>query len=483
MFTSVRSRIFAGFVLVALLMVLTTAVVAAVPIRRFQERLETQRLQGFAATLAVGAGVILEQAPGRTPALESFLARQAERLGIRILIVDRSGNVVVDSAPSQPLSPAVDAAIRQVAGQVSERPAGRRVEPLDAGVVDRQRLVVAPVPRAGGEVLALLAPARRAPVGRGLLLPLAAATGLGLLVALAVTWLVSRSIARPITRLTQAADAMAAGNLEQAIPGEGPDELGRLVRSFNAMASSVRAMLESQRRLLANVAHELRTPLTVIQGYALALREGMLEDRGDRERALATIVEESERADRLLSQLLQLSRLESGLRRPAFQPVRLRDLLERVLERHRLAAEARGIELSATVAPDLFASADPELLEQALDNLVTNALQHCGPGTRVQIAAQPALPAPDRAPLVRIRVSDTGPGIPPEALPRLFERFYRVEAERADGSGRTAGFGLGLAIAREIVAAHGGTISVESQPGQGTTFVIDLPAAAESRER
>ena len=483
MFTSVRSRIFAGFVLVALLMVLTTAVVAAVPIRRFQERLETQRLQNFAVALSVGASVVSEQAPGRTLALERFLARQGERLGIRLLLVARDGSVLADSAPGQPLPPAVDAAIRQVAGQVSEQPAGRRVEPLDAGVVERQRLVVAPVPRASGEVLALLAPARRAPIGRGLLLPLAVATGLGLLVALAVTWLVSRSLAGPITRLTRAADAMAAGDLEQAIPGEGSDELGRLVHSFNAMASSLRAMLESQRRLLANVAHELRTPLTVIQGYALALREGMLEDGGDRERALATIVEESERADRLLSQLLQLSRLESGLRRPALQPVRLQVLVGRVVERHRLAAEARGIDLGATTAPDLFASADPELLEQALDNLVANAFQHCGSGTRVQIAAQPALPAPDRAPLVRIRVSDDGPGIPPEALPRLFERFYRVEPERADGSGRPAGFGLGLAIAREIVAAHGGTISVESQPGQGTTFVIDLPAAAEPRER
>ncbi len=479
MFTSVRSRIFAGFVLVALVMVSTTALLAAVPIRRFQERLESQRLQAYAATLAVGAGVILEQAPARPTAVDGFLARQAERLGARILIVDRSGTVVADSAPRQPLSPALDAAVRQAAGRVD----GRRAEPLDAGLVDRQRLVVAPVPRSDGLTLALLAPARRAPIGRGLLLPLAAATGLGLLVALAVTWLVSRSIAGPITRLTQAADAMAAGNLEQAISGEGSDELGRLVRSFNTMASSLRAMLEIQRRLLANVAHELRTPLTVIQGYALALRERVLEDRGDRERALATIVEECERADRLLAQLLQLSRLESGLRRPALQPVRLQDLAGRVVERHRLAAEARGITLSAAIALDLLASVDPELLEQAIDNLVVNALQHCGPGTQIQITAQPALLEAERTPLVRIRVSDTGPGIPPEALPRLFERFYRVEAERADGSGRPTGFGLGLAIAREIVAAHGGTIAVESQAGQGTTFVIDLPVAAESRER
>ncbi len=477
MFTSVRSRIFAGFVLVALLMVVTTALLAAVPIRRFQERLESERLQGFALTLAVGAGVLLEQAPARPAALDGFLARQAERLGARILIVGRDGNVVADSAPGEPLSPVVDTAIRQAAGRVG----GRRVEPLDAGVVDRQRLVVAPVPRSDGAVLALLAPARRAPVGRGLLLPLAAATGLGLLVALAVTWLVSRSLAGPITRLTQAADAMAAGNLEQAIPGEGHDELGRLVRSFNSMATSLRAMLESQRRLLANVAHELRTPLTVIQGYALALREGVIEDTRQREQALATIAEESERADRLLSQLLQLSRLESGVRRPALQPVRLRDLLERVGERHRLAAEARRIELSATVAPDLFARADPELLEQAIDNLVANALEHGGPGIRVQITAQPALTGSDRRPFVRIRVSDNGPGIPPEALPRLFERFYRVEPAEGE-SQRPGGFGLGLAITREIVAAHGGTIAVESQPGQGTTFVIDLPAASEPEQ-
>ncbi len=478
MFTSVRWRIFAGFVLVALLMVLTTALLAAVPIRRFQERLESQRLQGFALILAVGTEVLLEQAPARPAALEGFLARQAERLGTRILIVDRMGNVVADSAPGQPLSPVVDAAIRQAARRVG----GRRIEPLDAGVVERQRLVVASIPRSDGTVLALLAPARRAPVGRGLLLPLAAATGLGLLVALAVTWLVSRSLAGPITRLTQAADAMATGNLEQAIPGEGRDELGRLVRSFNTMAASLRTLLESQRRLLANVAHELRTPLTVIQGYALALREGVIEDTRQREQALATIAEESERADRLLSQLLQLSRLESGVRRPARQPVRLQDLVERISERHRLAAEARGVELSATIVPDLFARADPELLEQAIDNLVANALQHGGPGTRVHITAQPALTGSDRTPFVRIRVSDNGPGIPPEALPRLFERFYRVEPTEGETQ-RPSGFGLGLAIAREIVAAHGGTIAVESQPGQGTTFVIDLPAASEPHQQ
>jgi two-component system sensor histidine kinase BaeS len=284
-------------------------------------------------------------------------------------------------------------------------------------------------------------------------------------------YLLSRRIAAPVNRLTNATQSMAEGQLEQDVPGEGPDELGRLVAGFNAMSRRVAATARSQRDLLANVAHEIRTPLTSVQGYALALRDGVIEDASEQERALTTIGRESERMASLIGQLLDLARLESGQTRLTLRPVAVDSLLERVAERFQPAATHKGVTLLVDGRTTLAVQGDEGRLVQVLSNLVDNAIRHTPSGGHVKLEISPRSIDGRGSAGVRFTIADTGEGISPDRLPRIFGRFARGDG--TDG----AGFGLGLAIVRELVALHNGDIRVSSQPGAGTTFVVDLPAA------
>jgi two-component system sensor histidine kinase BaeS len=338
--------------------------------------------------------------------------------------------------------------------------------------------------------LVIASPPRRFPLF-GLVLPrLLVVAGISLAIASLAALALSRHISAPIQRLTEAANAMAAGQLEQAVPGEGPDELGQLVGSFNAMSRQVATAARSQRELLANVAHELRTPLTSVQGYAQALRDGVLTNDQEREQALAVIGREVERMASLIGQLLDLARLESGQAQLRLQPVPAAGLLSRVTERFAPEANSKGVRLITSAEPDLMIQGDEDRLLQLVSNLVSNALRHTPSGGSITLSASPALAVGREAQSqICLTVADTGEGIPSEILPRVFDRFVRAAdnglpagdaAGSASGTGQRGrpGFGLGLAIVREIVALHGGTITVASQVGQGTTFTVHLPAAA-----
>jgi signal transduction histidine kinase len=222
--------------------------------------------------------------------------------------------------------------------------------------------------------------------------------------------------------------------------------------------------------LLANVAHELRTPLTSVQGYAQALRDGVLRDDQERDEALLAITEESGRMGELVNQILQLSRLESGQSELDVTSFEVADLFERLRRQFLPLAAQAQVELDFSAAPRLVLHADEGLLMQAIGNLVSNGLRHTPAGGAVNVRAVRAA-GPAGAPVVRLAVTDSGAGIPEEQLDRIFERFYRGGTTPA---GRR--FGLGLAIVAEIVARHHGDISVESAVGAGTTFTIDLPA-------
>jgi YD repeat-containing protein len=313
------------------------------------------------------------------------------------------------------------------------------------------------------------------PLLRGLLPSVIFSAIVGLLGAIAASMFLSQSIARPITRLTRAADAMTAGDLGQRVPGEGDSEVGRLVRSFNEMVQRLQTTYDSQRQLLANIAHELRTPLTSIQGYAQALRDGVVGAEVERDRALETIAEESERINALVIQILQLARLESGQSEPRLVQVDVADVINRIIRRHQVEAEAAGVALASDVGAGQDVVADDVLLDQAIDNLVRNAIRHTRPGGRVVIFTSSPTSEAASDSQIRIRVADTGEGIPSQEIPHIFDRFHRAAADRPNGAGRNGGFGLGLAIVREIVAGHGGTVGVESTVGQGTTFTIKLP--------
>lgn len=230
-----------------------------------------------------------------------------------------------------------------------------------------------------------------------------------------------------------------------------------------------RRLEEMRREFVANVSHELRTPLTYLQGYTEAILDGLAADPAEEKKYLAIILDETLRLRRLVSDLLDLSRIEAGQLVLEKGEVDLAELCRQVADKVRPLAQEKGIELELKVPADLPAAwGNADRLQQVLINLLDNALRHTPRGGKVSVSGEP------RNGQLVLSVEDTGPGIPPEDLPYIFERFYKVEKARTR---TTAGTGIGLAIVKGVVEAHGGRVWAESTPGQGTTFTFTLPAA------
>ncbi len=495
---SLRARLTLSHSFVILLALALVVLFSAAFLRRYEAAAAHERIRVVASTLTVAANRLARvNLPNRRMVNElvTVFDAQAEALDVRLLIVRPNGFVVYDSAPGHPLegttldayASAIEetmASARRHAGIITRFvEADADADPLTGYTVAISAGGIAD-PRAA---LVIASPPRRFPL-LGLVLPrLLVVAGISLAIASLAALALSRRISAPVHRLTEAANAMASGQLEQAVPGEGPDELGQLVGSFNAMSRQVATAARSQRELLANVAHELRTPLTSVQGYAQALRDGVLASAQEREQALAVIGREAERMASLIGQLLDLARLESGQARLRLQPVPAAGLLNRITERFAPEASSKGIRLITSAEPDLMIQGDEDRLLQLVSNLVSNALRHTPAGGTINLSASPALAVGrDAQTQVCLTVADTGEGIPGDMLPRVFDRFVRAadigspaDVQPASGAGQhdRPGFGLGLAIVREIVALHGGTITVASQVGQGTTFTVHLPAA------
>ncbi len=290
-----------------------------------------------------------------------------------------------------------------------------------------------------------------------------AAIGLSFLLALVL----SRWISAPLARMVLASRAVARGEYP-AVPVEGPGEVQELARALNEMSQQVQASQHSQRDFVANVSHELKTPLTSIQGFAQAILDGAVQTPEALQKAASVIYDEANRMHRLVLDLLSLARLEGGTADLERAPVDMGALLENVIDRFRQQAEAAGLSLTCEAAGPLSLTGDEDRLTQVFTNLVENAIKFTPRGGRVAISAVQVNGS------VEVSVSDTGPGISAADLPRVFERFYQVEKSRPGGR---MGVGLGLPIARQIVLAHGGLIWVESQPAQGSRFMVKLPIA------
>lgn len=273
-------------------------------------------------------------------------------------------------------------------------------------------------------------------------------------------------VVRPLRSLSTAAQAIAEGDLSQRALVGARDEVGQVAVTFNQMAESLQRYAAERQNMIADIAHELRTPLSVIQSNLEAMLDGVLPASPEE---LTSLHQETLRLNRLISDLRILSLAEAGQLRLEKQPVDPGALVRQVGERLRLRAEEKHINLETDVANSLpQIQADPERLTQIITNLVDNALRYIPAGSRVTVAAGPASGG------VELLVSDTGPGIPPEDLPHLFDRFWRAEKSRNRATG---GSGLGLAIVKQLVEAHGGQIQVTSQVGVGTQFRIHLPSA------
>jgi signal transduction histidine kinase len=280
-----------------------------------------------------------------------------------------------------------------------------------------------------------------------------------------------------LREVEEAARRLGSGDLTARAPDQGGDEVAAVASAFNAMASDLSARAEAlaaadrgRRQLLADVSHELTTPVTAMRGYleTLAMPDFPVDDR-TRARYLGIIGDETSRLERIIGELLELARLEGGGGGLNVSDVSVNQLMERVVERHEPVCLEAGLTIASAIEPGAeWVRGDRDRLEQALQNLAANALRYAPTGSAVQLGARLG---GDRS--VILTVSDEGPGIPPEHLEHLFDRFYKVEPSRSPHSQTQPGSGLGLSIVKAIVERHGGTLSVSSQPGR-TTFTVTL---------
>jgi signal transduction histidine kinase len=252
-----------------------------------------------------------------------------------------------------------------------------------------------------------------------------------------------------------------------------PGEFGQLAHSFNRMVGELERSDQQRRNLTADVAHELRTPLHIIQGNL----EGVLDDVYEpTDEHIQATLEETQQLSRLVEDLRTLSLAEAGQLPLVWEPVDVSELLTDVRTSFSGQAEAADLDLRVEAGGDLpTITGDVGRLDQVLGNLIANAIRHTPPGGSITLEAEAIQDG------VRIRVRDTGEGIPADDLPHIFDRFWKGDRSRTRAGG--AGSGLGLAIARQLVQVHGGTICVESEIGQGTTFIVDLPSGEEQASR
>jgi len=444
MFQGLRFR-----VLVALILVIVVAVgvvaflagrVTTGEFQRYVERGGMVRHRRFETSLA-GYYDQVRSWGGVQPLVELI----GRITGERVVLADEEGQIVADSA---------NKLVGQTAGQDWAQPVGFIVHRgVAVGTVYADPLGPADDPQRAAFL---------ASINRALLL---AAVVAGVAAVLLTVGL-SRRILKPVETLTAAARRMEKGDLSQRVEVESNDEIGELARAFNAMADGLTRLEELRRNMVTDVAHDLRTPLSNIRGYLEALQDGVVEPKRE---VVDSLHEEAMLLNRLVDDLQELALAEAGQLKLERQPVAPTDLVNRALEAARPRAEAEGVVLRADLPEGLpLADVDPQRIGQVLGNLLSNALTHTPSGRQVVVTAKA------RESEVELSVSDTGEGISPEDLPYVFERFYRADKSRSRATGGT---GLGLAIARQLVEAHGGRISVESQVGQGTTFTFTLPVA------
>jgi signal transduction histidine kinase len=523
---SLRSRLIAAFAAIIFLTLVIVGVGFAFVFGQYQAQRELTRLGALAGQ--VSYQVRAHEAQGASAAeIGDLLARQSDDLDVRIILATPQGRIFHDTQGDL-FGQRIDIGASQRIGafpraRLVNADGGRRIVfvagpggPPGSPVAERF------LGRQSAYLVALVSePLTIAAILREMAPRLLPAALISLLASIGVAWLFAASIARPLARMTRAAEEIARGRYGHAIPEQGADEVGRLATAFNAMAREVAGSQRTLRDFVANVSHDLRTPLTSIQGFSQAMVDGSLRDRDDYAQAGQIINEEAERMSRLVEDLLELSKIESGQAALNLADVDLAALLRGVVGRAERATAERGIDLVYRFDAAPVVRADPRRLERVFDNLLGNAIKHTPRGGRIVLAVgstaaeahepdahggrargvarwpgrvgrlperaagQPRILEPGRGPssgvvaassggqpLAVVSVHNTGSAIPPEDLPRIFERFYQVDKSR---TGSAEGSGLGLAIAREIVQAHGGQIFATSSPTDGTELAVTIP--------
>ena len=466
---SLRGRLFASYALVIVICLLLVGLSAAALLRNYRDRLVMDRLEAVARPVSLQIRSLLASQT-TVASLWTDLQEQAKQNNVYVLLLGPDGTVLRWVTPRVALAQPVPRSTLPVDGTdgtqgtfvatdgrifiYASYPLGK-LPAATAGAVAAADTLVLATPRSGSAAVLV-----------GLFWPLFFAGIIALGISLVVALLVARSVYRPLGKVTEATGNIARGQYDQQVPESGPPEVRQLATSFNHMATQVKESQQQLRHFVADVSHELKSPLTSIQGFAQALVDGTAADDETRTKAARIINDEARRMRRQVDELLELARVQSGQLKMAREPVNVRELIERCREVFSVqATDKKVILMSETSGGAMTVTGDADRLEEVLDNLIDNAIKNSDPGGQVNISGRPASPG-----WIEMKVTDQGPGIPPEQLPHVFERFYQVTGVRT-------GVGLGLTIAREIVLAHGGTIEARSEPGEGAEFTIRLPAA------
>ncbi len=485
---SLRSRLiisYTAIIVVCLLLAFVTLILVARPIQN--------RLAGFRlAVQSQQAALRLDQLYAQNRSTEEIynqFRRWSAGAETHLLLVDAQLKVVADSQGVWE------------GQQLSLATSGAGGPPEATGLFrgpDGDRLNFAAATFGAGEHQAsyVVAVSPRSPLLNGVLADLGwgfvVAGAVALLLSLLLGLVIAGSIARPLQQISAAAGAVAAGDYQHRLAESGPPEIKQVAASFNLMIEQVESSQQAMRDFVSNVSHELKTPLTSIQGFSQAIMEGATPDEAARRRAATIIYEEAGRLTRLVEDLLDLARIDSGQAVMRKTPVDLSQLLNATIDRLLPQAATQQVTLVKQWAELPPIVGDGDRLAQVFTNFLDNAVRYTPPRGRITVSGsiarnlprprrvRPGLIQPDattaiseRGDFVEISITDTGPGLPAAELARIFERFYQVDKSRKRGQGT----GLGLAIAKEIVEAHGGTIRAESLEGVGTKFVVLLPVS------
>jgi len=481
MFSSLRFRLWLTYALVVGVVIIIAALAVVVYLFKnpAEYRQEYLRLRLVSTLLVQRSQIfILPLENSSIERLQEAVKRADTFASARVAIFDANGQILADSRSG--IGPALPdwsmLASRQANKIPLYRDSNRRqwlyvVTPMKGGY---SLLVTAPLPRV--KVLTILRDEFLAPYVRGAIL--------ALILSLLLAFWIAHWVTRPLQGIANAARSISSGEY-RTIPVDGPEEVKAVARSFNEMVGRVEASQRSQRDFIANVSHDLKTPLTSIQGFAQAILDGTASSPEALKQAAGVIYDEADRMYRMVMDLLELARLDSGVAGLERAPVDMVMLLERITEKFAPQASQARLDLkfidrvsSGGGSPVIIGDADR--LARVFTNLVENALKYTPAQGQVAVVLRPSNG------WMEASVADSGQGIPAEDLKRIFERFYQIDKSRRGGNRR--GVGLGLAIAREIIQAHGGTITAYNryqaddplsdlvQPSEtGSVFVVRLP--------
>jgi len=462
MFNSLSSRL--GLTYVLLIMIVICGVGFGVVLSLRQSPLLYRTSY---SRLAIAKAVLLPRLQSlqldQIEQLKTTIKRESPNFQIRVAILNDQGNVIFDTdSKTSPYLPTINDLQK-----ISNKPENQ----VDIYRDNLGKTWFFTVSRINGPYYLFLSLPRpilplRTILQDEFLGPLIEAGLIALLTALMISLVMARWIAKPLKIMVKSARSVAEGNY-QSIPLEGPDEVQQLASALNEMSRKVQQSSQSQREFVANVSHELKTPITSIQGFAQAILDGTVNTKGAIKKAGEVILNETSRLHRLVTDLLILARLEAGTADLKKESVTINSLLQNTIEKFTIIAEKLKVKLIDEFGANVSVLGDGDRLSQVFSNLIDNAIKFSPPNGNVEIRTY------NEGKFILISIKDSGPGIKEDDKLKIFERFYQVDKSRKGGEGR--GVGLGLAITKQIMSAHGGEIWVESDGKNGSTLIVKLP--------